>query len=333
MATTAEPTTTTTLTMGEAINTALREALDRPEPLMLIGQDIGPLRGHVRRHARALRGLRRGADPRRAAVRVGDRRLRHRPRRHRRPRGVRDRVLRLRRRRDGPDLQPGREAPLLHGRQAHRAPRDPHADRRPDGHGPAALAEPRVVVHAHSRDQDRRALERGGRLRPAADSARRPQPGPVRRERSAVRTPGGGRPGRGDPVRPRPDRPGGHRRHGRRALGHGRRGPRGRRAARRARDLDRGDRPAHARAARHGDDPPARCARRCGSPSPTTLTARSGSAPRSQRAAWRRRSTTSTLPWSASPALDVPIPCTPSGIEAVYPSAEDVVVAVERLVA
>ena len=30
---------------------------------------------------------------------------------------------------------------------------------------------------------------------------------------------------------------------------------------------------------------------------------------------------------------DVPIPCTPSGIEAVYPSAEDVVAAVERLVA
>ena len=58
-----------------------------------------------------------------------------------------------------------------------------------------------------------------------------------------------------------------------------------------------------------------------------------GSAPRSRRAAWRRRSTTSTLPSSALPALDVPIPCTPSGIEAVYPSAEDVVAAVERLVA
>ena len=45
MATTAEPRTTTTLTMGEAINTALREALDRPEPSMLIGQDIGPYGG------------------------------------------------------------------------------------------------------------------------------------------------------------------------------------------------------------------------------------------------------------------------------------------------
>ena len=36
---------TTTLTMSEAINLALREALDRPEPMMLIGQDIGPYGG------------------------------------------------------------------------------------------------------------------------------------------------------------------------------------------------------------------------------------------------------------------------------------------------
>jgi pyruvate dehydrogenase E1 component beta subunit len=43
--TTAEPATTTTLTMSEAINRALREALDRPEPMMLIGQDIGPYGG------------------------------------------------------------------------------------------------------------------------------------------------------------------------------------------------------------------------------------------------------------------------------------------------
>ena len=31
--------------MSEAINQALREALDRPEPMMLIGQDIGPYGG------------------------------------------------------------------------------------------------------------------------------------------------------------------------------------------------------------------------------------------------------------------------------------------------
>ena len=36
---------TTSLTMSEAINLALREALDRPEPMMLIGQDIGPYGG------------------------------------------------------------------------------------------------------------------------------------------------------------------------------------------------------------------------------------------------------------------------------------------------
>jgi acetoin:2,6-dichlorophenolindophenol oxidoreductase subunit beta len=33
------------LTMGEAINRALREALDREEPLVLLGQDIGPYGG------------------------------------------------------------------------------------------------------------------------------------------------------------------------------------------------------------------------------------------------------------------------------------------------
>jgi len=44
MATTAAP-ITTTLTMSEAINQALREALDGPEPIMIIGQDIGPYGG------------------------------------------------------------------------------------------------------------------------------------------------------------------------------------------------------------------------------------------------------------------------------------------------
>ena len=42
--TTAE-TTTTTLTMSEAINRALDEALARDEPMMLLGQDIGPYGG------------------------------------------------------------------------------------------------------------------------------------------------------------------------------------------------------------------------------------------------------------------------------------------------
>ena len=36
---------TTTLTMSEAINKALQEALDRPEPMMLLGQDIGAYGG------------------------------------------------------------------------------------------------------------------------------------------------------------------------------------------------------------------------------------------------------------------------------------------------
>ena len=36
---------TTTLTMSEAINLALDEALERPEPMMLLGQDIGAYGG------------------------------------------------------------------------------------------------------------------------------------------------------------------------------------------------------------------------------------------------------------------------------------------------
>ena len=36
---------TTTLTMSQAINPALEEGLDRPEPMMLLGQDIGPYGG------------------------------------------------------------------------------------------------------------------------------------------------------------------------------------------------------------------------------------------------------------------------------------------------
>ena len=147
-----------------------------------------PVRRHLRRHARPLRRLRRGADPRRAALRVGDGRLRHRPRDHGRAGGVRDRVLRLRRRGDGPDLQPGGEAPLLHRRQADRAARDPDADRGPDGDGPAALAEPRVVVHAHPRHQDRHAVQRRRRIRADADRAARSQPRALRRERAALRT-------------------------------------------------------------------------------------------------------------------------------------------------
>ncbi len=45
MPTPAAPSATSALTMSEAINRALREALDRPEPMMLIGQDIGPYGG------------------------------------------------------------------------------------------------------------------------------------------------------------------------------------------------------------------------------------------------------------------------------------------------
>ena len=49
--------------MSEAINRALREALDRPEPMMLIGQDIGPYGGTFGVTRGPVRGVRRGDDP------------------------------------------------------------------------------------------------------------------------------------------------------------------------------------------------------------------------------------------------------------------------------
>ena len=116
---------TVELTMGEAINRALGEALEREPDMMLLGQDIGAYGGTFG----VTRGLfdRYGDDVVRdcAAVRVGHGGLRHRARDRRRPRRRRDRVLRLRRRGDGPGLQPGREAALLHGRQARGAARHP----------------------------------------------------------------------------------------------------------------------------------------------------------------------------------------------------------------
>src|SRR5438093_1134096 len=45
MTTTTESETRVELTMGEAINRALREALESGEPMMLLGQDIGAYGG------------------------------------------------------------------------------------------------------------------------------------------------------------------------------------------------------------------------------------------------------------------------------------------------
>ena len=190
---------------------------------MLLGQDIAPTA------ARSASPGASGSDSATtssatAALRVGHGRVCDRARDHRRARRVRDRVLRLRRRRDGSDLQPRRQAALLHRRQAAGAARHPDARRVAHRDGPPALAEPRIVVHAHPGDQGRDPLERVRRLRAPADGAPRRQPGALRRERPPLRAARGGRSRRRpDSVRLGLGRPRGQRRDRRRAVEHGRR--------------------------------------------------------------------------------------------------------------
>ena len=249
---------------------------------------------------------------------------------------VRDRVLRLRRRRDGPDLQPGREAPLLHGREAD-VPlviRTPIVARM--GMGPQHsqsleswfMHVPGIKIAMPSNAADAYGLMR--------TRAARHQPGPVHRERAPLRPP------RATSTRRRRPIP----------FGQARDRARGRRTPPSSRcpgmvdeALAAADRLAERGISVEVIDPrtlaPLDMETILGSLRKTHAArgrARraqdaAASAPRSQRAAWRRRSTTSMRPSSASPAIDVPIPCTPSGIEAVYPGADDVVAAVERLVA
>ena len=146
--------------MGEGINRALAEALEREPEMMLLGQDIGAYGGTFG----VTRGLydRYGHDTVRDAplcesatvgfaigLAVS---------------GVRS-VVEL----EFFDFigvamdQVFNQAAKLHyftGGRAAGAAGHPGADRGPHGHGPAALAEPRVLVHAHPRPEDRDAGRR-----------------------------------------------------------------------------------------------------------------------------------------------------------------------------
>ena len=141
--------------MSEAINRALGEALDRPEPMMLLGQDIGAYGGTF--------GVTRGlcecygddssaTAPLCESGTVGF------------AIGLAITGVRAVCEIEFFDFvgvamdQIFNQAAKLHyftGGKLHGAARDPHADRRADRHGAAALAEPRGVVHAHPRHQDR----------------------------------------------------------------------------------------------------------------------------------------------------------------------------------
>ncbi len=320
--------------MSEAINRALREALDRPEPMMLIGQDIGPYGGTF--------GVTRGLSEA-----YGEETIRDAPLCESGTvgyaiglaiTGVRavceieffdfvgvamDQIF--------------NQAAKLHYFTGGKLTvplviRTPIVSRM--GMGPAALAEPRVVVHAHPRDQDRGPVERRRRVRPHAQRARRLEPGPLRRERPPLRAPGRG--GDRRASRSRSAAPG--------SRGRGRTPP---------------SWPFRAWSTR-----PSR--QRTGSRSsgisvevidPRTLAPLDmetilGSLRKTMRLAVAHDAHR-TLGFGAEIAArcmeeafdyldapvervackDLPIPCTPSGIEAVYPGADDVVAAVERLVA
>jgi 2-oxoisovalerate dehydrogenase E1 component len=137
------------MTYREAAAQALRDALQRDERVFLMGEDVGRYGGCVRRQQGPARGVRARAHPRHAAVGVGVRRRRHR-------RGARRHAAD--RRGDDGELQPARarsdreqrgDDPAHVRRAVQRAARDPHGHRRRAPARGAALAQPRGVVRAH----------------------------------------------------------------------------------------------------------------------------------------------------------------------------------------
>ena len=102
---------------------------------------------------------------------------------------VRDRVLRLRRRRDGSDRQPGGQAALLHGWEALGAARHPNADRlAASGIGPQHSQSLEAWFMHIPGIKIAHAVERAGRLRAPAERVARPQSRAVHRERPALRS-------------------------------------------------------------------------------------------------------------------------------------------------
>ncbi|CAA9360588.1 MAG: Branched-chain alpha-keto acid dehydrogenase, E1 component, beta subunit, partial [uncultured Nocardioidaceae bacterium] len=204
-------------------------------------------------HRRAAEGLRGGPGHRLAAGGVRDHRDRRGPGDPGLPARLRDPVRRVRLPGVRPDRQPGREAALPQPGQGADADGHPHPVRRRDRGGRAPQRVARGAVRAHPGAQGRRLLQPRRRLLDGAAGHRPRRPGRLPRAEAAVpRRQGGHRRDR----HPRPalrlaggargDRPdaAGLRADGQDLPGLG--GGGGRRGAQR-----RGDRPAHAVAARH----------------------------------------------------------------------------------
>ena len=174
------------MTMREALNLALDQALQADDRVFLLGEDIadpgasGPDRGVVDE-----------VRPRPGAGHTDlgsrDRRRRDRRRHRRDAAGGRDHDHGFHRHRRRPADQQRRQT-AVHDRRAHDG-----ADHRPDpgvcgtGHRRHAFAEPGGVVHAHPRDEGDRALHPARRQRPTDFGDLRRGPLPVRRNDPAAK--------------------------------------------------------------------------------------------------------------------------------------------------
>ena len=124
-----------------------------------------------------------------------------------------------------------------------------------------------------------------------------------------------------------------HRRHRRRLGTDGQRGARRRRAGGRRRHRRRGDRPAHAAAARHGHDRRVGAQDQPGDRGPRGGPLRWPRAPRSPPRSRRRRSTTSTRRSAGSPRRSRPVPFTPALEQHYLPSSTDIEAGIRAIVA
>ena len=177
------------MTMREALNLALDEALQADDRVFLLGEDIadpgasGPTAGLSTKygHDRVLDTPDLGGR---------DRRRRDRRRHRRDAAGRRDHDHGLHRHRRRPADQQRRQA-AIHDRRAHDgADHHPHPGVRRAGHRCHALAVAGGVVHAHPRDEGDRALHPARRQGPTDHGDLRRGPLPVRRNDPAAKQEG-----------------------------------------------------------------------------------------------------------------------------------------------